>query len=172
VMTLAHQHVGGRFRSHALIDAGLDVLLGRRHTNACYANVLCIPAGAGVDRHIDATLFAARSGVAITPWLVAVLYVDVPATLGGGSLQLWDGPHAVATLVPRPNRLVLFAGHLAHAVETTTGHGTRVSVVIELYRLPWWRRRQVPRLKVQSDAFSEVMARLRSPRPTTDEGGS
>jgi 2OG-Fe(II) oxygenase superfamily len=159
VLALAHRLVPASFGT-----VGIVATLCGRLGNACYGNVLCIPAGSGVDRHVDATLFAARPGNAITPAVVAVLYVEVPATLSGGALRLWNGDEEAGEITAKPNRVVLFKGHLAHSVQATVGTGTRISVVIELYRLPWWQLHKVPPLRVQSDAFGDVMARLRASR--------
>jgi hypothetical protein len=132
--------------------------------NAGYANLLCVPAGQQVERHVDATLFPAKFGQApITPWLVGVLYVDVPSSLSGGTLELWRDQQHVGRVTPQTNRLVLFDGRLGHAVTTIEGIGTRISIVVEMYRVPWWQLRKVPAMRVQSEAFADVLARLSSP---------
>ena len=51
--------------------------------NAFFLNVLAIPAGAGVGRHIDGTLQEATGLPELTPTVVSVLYLQVPMGPGG-----------------------------------------------------------------------------------------
>jgi predicted 2-oxoglutarate/Fe(II)-dependent dioxygenase YbiX len=130
---------------------------------ALYLNVLVVPPGGAVERHVDATLgVVAGDPRTIVPRVVVALYVDVPADLQGGVLRLDRDGVAVAEITPRRGRLVCFDGRLAHEVTATTASGPRVSCVAELYRLPRERLRALPRLRVQSNGFADVLERLRS----------
>jgi hypothetical protein len=81
---------------------------------ALYLNVLVVPPGAAVARHVDATLGPGDPARARIPRAVCVLYLDVPAAVatgsGGGQLQLWDGPGdtPTETITPRAGRMVWF----------------------------------------------------------------
>lgn len=132
--------------------------------NALYLNVLVVPPGASVDRHTDATLgMVADDPRTLTPLVVAVLYVDIPDDLVGGELRLFRDGGLVETIAPKNGRFVLFDGRLEHEVTATTASGPRISCVAELYRLPRVRLRRVPRVRVQSNGFAEVMRRYPSP---------
>ena len=138
--------------------------------NAVYLNVLVVPAGADVGRHVDATLGVATAvagDAPLPPRAVVVLYVDVPDDLQGGMLRLFAGDDVVAEIAPRSGRVVIFRGALGHEVTTTstTTGAVRVSCVAELYALPRRRLRRLPRLRVQSHGFAAVMERLRRPEP-------
>jgi 2OG-Fe(II) oxygenase superfamily len=130
--------------------------------NAFYLNLLVVPPGAGVGRHVDATLGPDDPRRAVTPRAVAVLYLDVPP--GGGRLLLFDGDAPAGIIEPRAGRLVHFDGTLGHEVEAVANDapGPRVSLVCELYSLGPLALRQVPRLHVQGRGFEDVLARLRS----------
>ena len=129
--------------------------------NALYFNVLVVPPGAAVDRHTDATLgTVADDPRTLTPLVVAVLYVDIPDDLVGGELRLFQGGALVETITPKNGRFVLFDGRLEHEVTATTASGPRISCVAELYRLPRVRLRRLPRVRVQSNGFAEVMRRF------------
>ncbi len=133
--------------------------------NAVYVNVLVVPGGGAVATHVDSTLGVVEGDdVVYTPRAVAVLYVDVPADLQGGQLRLWNGDTQVGEVTPRENRFVLFRGALGHEVTTTTSTTPRVSCVCELYALPRARLAQLPRVRLQSRGFQDVLARLRRPR--------
>ncbi len=135
--------------------------------NALYLNVLSVPAGAGVGRHVDATLGPPNGSV--VPEAVAVLYLDVPEDLEGGRLLLFDdgagrGPpgDAVEAIVPRGGRFVLFAGRLGHEVETVRASRARLSIVCEQYALAPGVLSAVPRLKVQSrGGFQAILDEVR-----------
>lgn len=101
--------------------------------NACYLNVLVVPPGAAVGRHVDATL--GPSNGSVTPEAVAVLYLDVPDDLRGGVLALWEDEAPVQQIEPRANRFVLFAGRLGHEVTAVAASRPRVSIVCEQYAL-------------------------------------
>jgi hypothetical protein len=153
-----------------LVERAATAIFGS--VNALYLNVLVVPPGAGVGRHVDATLgvatAAAGDDLPLPPRAVVVVYVDVPEALvdgrHGGVLRLFAGDDVVAEIVPRPGRLVIFRGALGHevtALSTTTTHGARVSCVAELYALPRRRLQRLPRLRVQSHGFAAVLQRLR-----------
>lgn len=140
--------------------------------NALYVNVLVVPAGAAVEKHVDSTLGTrAGSDVVYVPRAVCVLYVDVPEDLEGGKLRVYDGDRLVAEVTPRVGRLVLFRGHLAHEVTaaSTSTTGARVSCVCELYALPRERLRGLPRVRLQSEGFADVLLALRGPGAGTAE---
>lgn len=142
--------------------------------NALYLNVLSVPPGAAVERHTDATLgTVADDDRAIVPRVVAALYVAVPHDLEGGHLRLFDGATSepIADLAPRCGRLVVFDGRLAHEVTATTASGPRISCVAELYRLPRARLRRLPRVRVQSQGFADVLRRLESQVGPDDADG-
>jgi len=168
-----------------LLERAAAALLGS--INALYLNVLVVPPGAGVGRHVDATLGVATATATVTgeqrrgvgqgaarpppsPRLVVVVYVDVPDDLGGGALRLFRGDDGVddpvAVVAPRAGRTVAFAGGLGHEVTTTTSPSgaVRVSCVAELYALPPRRLRRLPRVRLQSHGFAAVLSRLRGPR--------
>jgi hypothetical protein len=161
-------------RPNALERAAL-ALFGA--VNALYLNVLVVPPGAEVGRHVDATLgvATARPGdrdAPRAPRAVCVVYVDVPADLQGGLLRLFhggptdDGDDApLAVVAPRAGRLVLFRGGLGHEVTRTASASSacRVSCVAELYALPAGRLRRLPRVRLQSHGFAAVLERLRGP---------
>ncbi|MDP2340953.1 MAG: 2OG-Fe(II) oxygenase [Deltaproteobacteria bacterium] len=145
----------------SLLERLLGSMLG--DFNALYLNVLVVPAGGAVARHVDSTLGVHGDGPVFTPRAVGVLYVDVPDDLRGGELRLFDDDDdvPVASIVPRAGRLVLFRGSLGHEVTATSAAGPRVSCVAELYALPRARLALLPRVRVQSRGFQDVMARLR-----------
>lgn len=128
---------------------------------ALYLNVLQVPPGGAVERHVDATLGVTPGDArALVPRVVVALYVDVPPDLQGGELRLFRGDTPVATVKPAPGRLVCFDGRLAHEVTATTSASTRLSCVAELYRLPRRRLKALPRVRVQSNGFKAVFDRV------------
>jgi hypothetical protein len=138
--------------------------------NALYVNVLVVPAGGAVARHVDSTLGTAGDDDAVyVPRAVAVLYVDVPDGLVGGQLRLWRGDEPAGAVDPRVGRFVLFQGALGHEVTPTSSSsssssspsGARVSCVCELYALPRARLARLPRVRLQSQGFRDVLDRLR-----------
>ena len=131
--------------------------------NALYVNVLVVPSGGAVATHVDSTLGVVDDEDAVvTARAVAVLYVDVPDDLDGGDLVLRDSGVEVGRVRPQNNRFVLFRGSLHHEVTATTSSRPRVSCVCELYALPRARLARLPRVRVQSRGFADVLARLRS----------
>lgn len=136
------------------------LLGGPPRVNACYLNVLVVPPGAGVGRHVDATL-GPPSGY-VVPEAVSVLYLDVPANLEGGELVLSGDKGEIERIAPRPGRFVVFGGALAHEVTPVRASRPRVSVVCELYALSAGVLSLVPRLKVHSrSAFQAVLDEVR-----------
>jgi hypothetical protein len=134
--------------------------------NALYVNVLVVPPGAAVGRHVDATL--GPSNGSVVPEAVAVLYLDVPDDMRGGELLLWDADIRVQQIEPRVNRFVLFLGRLGHEVTAVEASRPRVSIVCEQYALAPGVLSAVPALRLHSrSAFQavleEVRARRRSP---------
>ena len=153
-----------RARPPSLIDRVGGALFG--DVNALYLNVLVVPPGGAVEKHTDATLGTSRDDDrALVPRAVCALYVDVPSDLTGGVLRLTEGNTVVGEVTPAPRRLVMFDGRLAHEVTATQASGPRTSCVCELYRLPRARLRTLPRVRVQSRGFDDVLARLRPPTP-------
>lgn len=147
-----------RARPPELVDRVLGAFFA--DVTALYLNVLVVPPGGAVERHVDATLGVVRGDPrALVPRVVVALYVDVPADLQGGRLRLDRDGVPVAEVEPRRGRLVCFDGRLAHEVTATSASGPRVSCVAELYRLPRARLRALPRLRVQSNGFAAVLAR-------------
>lgn len=135
--------------------------------NALYLNVLSVPPGACVQRHTDATLgTVVDDDRALVPRVVVALYVAVPHDLQGGVLRLFRGVDEapIAEIEPRVGRLVAFDGRLAHEVTATTASGPRISCVAELYRLPRTRLRRLPRIRLQSNGFADVLQRVQGSR--------
>ena len=144
-----------------------DHLVGRRGATALYVNVLVVPAGTGVSRHIDATLGPGTPRHPRIPRAVAVLYIDVPQELQGGALRFWNGDIVVGEVQPIVNRFLHFAGHLGHEVtpvQGARGEALRTSLVCEIYSLDaWTRKRHIPRLRVHSRGFEQVLQEARMP---------
>jgi hypothetical protein len=129
-----------------------------RDTDAFYLNVLVVPAGANVSRHVDATLSPQLGEPMVTPRAVSVLYLDTPP---GGSLRLWRGEREVASIAPKPGMLVCFRGELGHDVAAVTGVAERISIVCEQYAFGRGRSSHVPPFKVTSKGhFDRVLERV------------
>jgi hypothetical protein len=134
------------------------LLGGPPSPNACYLNVLIVPPGASVGKHVDATL--GPSNGTVIPEAVGVLYVDVSDDLRGGELLLWDGDRVVREVKPQNGLFLMFAGRLGHEIKHVDASRARVSVVCELYALSPGVLSAVPALKVQSRAaFAVVLDR-------------
>lgn len=129
-----------------------------RETRAFYLNVLVVPAGANVARHVDATLSPSLGAATVTPLAVSVLYLATPP---GGVLRLWRGERQVAELTPSPGRFVCFRGDLGHEVAAVEGSGERISIVCEQYA---FSRRQASAMKAlhvtSRGRFERVRQRL------------
>ncbi len=164
-------------RRHRLLRTSfIERLLGGvfGDVNALYVNVLVVPPGGAVARHVDSTLGVEGQRAVLTPRAVAVLYVDVPDGLAGGTLRLFRGDESApsASIKPRAGRFVLFRGALGHEVTPTSFSSSsssasssskaRVSCVCELYALPRDRLARMPRVRLQSRGFADVLARQRS----------
>jgi len=121
---------------------------GRRKPNAWYLNLLLVPAGAGVGRHVDGTLRGPSGDETAVPRVVSVLYLSAP----GGPLVLSRGVKELGRVQPREGMMVHFDGDLDHAVEPFAGDGTRASLVLEQYRFGPEALERLPELKVDSRA--------------------
>jgi hypothetical protein len=142
--------------------------------NAFYLNVLVVPPGAGVERHVDATLSPHEQPDSLIPIAVAVAYAQVPADLTGGALVLDDGKPLPAgfraEVLPKEGRFVMFAGHLAHRVaDVACPSGLpRVSWVLEQYALDDATLATIRALRVHSRAgFAAFLADAKA-RSTPD----
>jgi hypothetical protein len=107
----------------------------RPSCNAFYLNPLLLQRGSAVGPHVDCSL-ARYLGEPRTPFLVSVLYVEVPDDLDGGELVLCDGELSLARITPRAGTLLYFAGRLRHHVTSVDTTTTRMSLVCEQYKLP------------------------------------
>ncbi len=135
--------------------------------NAWYLNLLLVPPGAAVDRHIDATLRKVAQVDDATPRVVSVFYLQTPPNRQG-ALCLWQGPACIEQIVPQPRMIVHFDGTLAHSVEAasaTTGY-TRASLVIEQYHFEAEALARVPSFQVESRAGFETFLKLHQSAPT------
>lgn len=129
--------------------------------NAFYMNVLVVPPGASVGRHVDATLGPPTGRV--MPEAVSVLYLDVPEDLRGGELVLYTDDAEAGRVAPANNRWVLFSGSLGHEVTAVQASRARMSIVCEQYALSPGVLSVVPELKVHSrSAFQNVLERVRA----------
>lgn len=131
----------------------------RPECNAFFLNPLLIRNGAGVAPHIDLSLSSSIPGVR-TPRYVSVLYVDVPATLEGGLLRLYEGERPVATITPRAGSMLLFRGDMRHEVTCVTAgaaemYQARLSLVVEQYRLTEHQLRHLPEVRIGSRRDAE-----------------
>jgi hypothetical protein len=121
---------------------------GRRKPNAWYLNLLLVPPGAGVGRHVDGTLRGPSGDEDAVPKVVSVLYLAAP----GGALVLSRGAKELGRVAPREGTMVHFNGELDHAVEPFEGEGTRASLVLEQYHFGPAALARLPELKVDSRA--------------------
>lgn len=139
--------------------------------NAFYMNLLLVPVGASVGRHVDATL-AEPSGIAdVTPWQVSVLYLDVPKPARGGELLLFRGQKPIAGIRPREGHALHFDGDLAHEVrafESADPNAVRASLVLEQYRFEADALARLPELWVQSKAGFGAYLEDHAARPPGD----
>lgn len=126
-----------------------------RECNAFYLNLLVVPRGGRVGRHVDATLRAPAGVDGLVPAAVSVAYLVVPTGVAGGRLLLDDDGKPRAAIRPRAGSLVVFDGALAHQVEPFTGGppgAVRASLVCEQYVVPDDALARLPALKVHSKA--------------------
>jgi len=124
-----------------------------RTPNAWYLNLLVVPAGGSVARHIDATLRRASQVDDAVPEVVSVLYLQVPSATGG-QLKLWQGPIPLGLVRPKVGLSVHFRGDLAHAVLPFEGPpgALRASLVIEQYHFAADALANVPPFHFESRA--------------------
>jgi predicted 2-oxoglutarate/Fe(II)-dependent dioxygenase YbiX len=123
----------------------------RAECNAFYLNPLELAAGSRVDPHVDRSLRSYCKDVA-TPFVVSVLYVEVPAGMRGGALVLARGKKTLAKVVPAVGALVEFDGDLTHSVERVETAGRRLSVVCEQYLLDERELALVPSYRIETRA--------------------
>ncbi|MEB3196884.1 MAG: 2OG-Fe(II) oxygenase [Candidatus Sericytochromatia bacterium] len=124
----------------------------RPECNAFFLNPLLITNGAGVAPHIDLSLSSHIPGVR-TPRSVSVLYLEVPPSLRGGDLKLYEGQRLKATVTPREGALVTFRGELRHEVTPVDAgapdiYEARLSLVVEQYRLTDVQLAHLPDVRV------------------------
>ncbi|MFL5318462.1 MAG: 2OG-Fe(II) oxygenase [Myxococcaceae bacterium] len=131
-------------------------------TNAYYLNVLAVPPGAEVARHVDATLRTPSGDPTAIPTRVSVLYLVVPKAMRGGELRLHEGSRKVADVRPREGTLVHFRGDLAHEVLPFTSDdpsALRLSVVCEQYALSEGALERLDPFRLQSKAPFDAYVR-------------
>lgn len=136
--------------------------------NAWYLNLLVVPEGAAVARHLDVTLREVSGMQDALPEVVSVLYLTVPQAVGG-ELRL-SRPGADARYVsPRENLLVHFRGDLAHEVCPFFGapQASRASLVIEQYHFAPLPLGRVPEFQLESRAGFSAYLRHHAGRPGT-----
>lgn len=136
----------------------LPLLRRRRATlapcNAFYLNLLIVPQGGRVGRHVDATLRAPAGVPGLVPAAVSVVYLIAPRARGG-RLLLDDEGRPRAAIKPRAGALVVFDGRLAHQVEPFSGGppgSVRASLVCEQYVVPDAALARLPALRLHSKA--------------------
>jgi hypothetical protein len=124
-----------------------------RIPNAWYLNLLVVPAGAHVTRHVDATLREPAHVPDAVPRCVSVLYLNVPQG-PGGELILSVGKEPVAGVRPRRGHVVHFRGDLAHEVKPFEGSAgePRASLVIEQYHFEDEALARLPAFRLDSRA--------------------
>ena len=140
-----------------------------RVPNCWYLNVLLVSSGGTVARHIDATLRKPSEVEDAVPEVVSVLYLTVPAKTGG-ELLLWEGPNAIAKLVPEENAVLHFRGDLAHEVcafEAAPG-ALRASLVIEQYFFEDAALARLPEFQLESRAGFGAFLKHHSRRAPTE----
>jgi 2OG-Fe(II) oxygenase superfamily len=119
--------------------------------NAFYLNPLQLQTGSRVDPHIDRSLRSYCKTID-PPFVVSVLYVQVPKPLQGGELILRTTKRQVGQITPKPNTLLTFQGDLTHAVNVVTSPGTRLSLVCEQYCLDAPQLQDIPVFTIESRA--------------------
>jgi hypothetical protein len=124
--------------------------------NAFYMNLLLVPTGAAVGRHIDATLRPQVKIEGLIPMKVSVLWLQVPDEMSGGALNLYRGERWVASIQPREGMLAHFRGELGHEVtEVSAEEGLsplRASLVCEQYCIPEEAADTLPPLHIKTNA--------------------
>jgi hypothetical protein len=132
-------------------------LLGRRpvRANAFYLNLLLLGPGDDVGPHVDATLRDVSGVDDALPELVSVVYLRTPDVNDGGELILWRGAEPLGGMRPVEGSLVLFAGHLKHAVRAFASddeEALRASFVCEQYALDEEGLARVPRFRLHTQS--------------------
>jgi hypothetical protein len=126
-----------------------------------YLNLLLVPAGTWVGRHIDATLRGKHGLTEILPRRVSVLWLETPSELEGGKLELFDGTKLLENIQPKEGNLVHFRGDLAHGITPVVMNAeptadnlalVRASIVCEQYLLAPEELDLFEPFKVQSKA--------------------
>lgn len=117
--------------------------------NAFYLNPLVLEAGSRVDPHIDRSLRSYCKTID-PPFLVSVLYVQVPAAMIGGELFLRNHKQQVGQIQPEVNKLVYFQGDLTHGVRAVKTIGSRLSLVCEQYSLSPKELSAIPDFTIES----------------------
>ncbi|MGB3494125.1 MAG: 2OG-Fe(II) oxygenase [Elainellaceae cyanobacterium] len=130
----------------------LDIAL-QPDCNAFYLNPLLLQEKSRVDPHIDRSLRSYCKTIE-PPFLVSVLYVQVPESMSGGELVLKSGKRHVAKITPQANSLVYFQGDLIHSVNPVKTGGNRLSIVCEQYDLTPDELEEIPQFTVESRAYS------------------
>lgn len=127
--------------------------VGPRIPNAWYLNVLLVPEGGRVARHLDVTLRSVAQVDDAVPEMVSVLYLRVPAAKGG-DLRLSRGDGPAQYIAPQDNTLVHFRGDLLHEVCAFYGSPAQVraSLVIEQYHFAPEALARVPAFRLESRA--------------------
>ncbi len=140
---------------HAFLSEFLEAAMAHDFTNAFYLNALIVNNGGAVQQHRDCSLNG-WLGFDCAPLEVSVLYVQVPADLAGGRLQLFDEHGLVATCSPREGSLLHFDGKLAHEVTATSGSVPRVSLVLEQYQVESDILGRVPKYSETPDGYETL----------------
>ncbi|NJN21852.1 MAG: 2OG-Fe(II) oxygenase [Leptolyngbya sp. RL_3_1] len=128
----------------------LDMVM-QSDCNAFYLNPLLLEAGSRVDPHIDRSLRSYCKTIQ-PPFLVTVLYVQIPENMSGGELILKSAKRQVGKIIPQANTLVYFQGDLTHAVNPVKTVGSRLSLVCEQYILTPSELEDIPLFTVESRA--------------------
>lgn len=111
-------------------------LLDLQPYNFFYLNVLVLQASSKVERHIDHSIRGYGSELPF-PKRVSILYLQIPETMQGGRLLLYNQrDKMIAKIQPESGLLVHLKGSQKHAVEAILETSqARVSLVCEQYSL-------------------------------------
>ncbi|MEM6733118.1 MAG: 2OG-Fe(II) oxygenase, partial [Myxococcota bacterium] len=101
---------------------------------------------------VDATLRESSGVEGLLPQWVSVLHLRAPSH--GGQLELWRGDQCLASLEPRPGRILHFRGELIHGVRevATDSSRSRLSLVCEQYWISHQALNRIPRYRTHSKA--------------------
>ena len=121
--------------------------------NAFYLNPLLLEEGSRVDPHIDRSLRSYCKTID-PPFLVSVLYVQIPKHMSGGELILKSSKRQVGKITPQANSLVYFQGDLTHCINPIKTVGNRLSLVCEQYALTPDELEDIPIFTVESRAYA------------------